>query len=192
MSAYTGRYHKQIRFFRLNVRAAQGKVELSGGGSPMMPCARMTFSVACLCALIGCGRSPAPSAQAEQHTLPLGANALEEEKVANPQTVVPVSVNNEQQDRGAIQFSPPFPERLEMFLPLEHTQSAARSSEEPNEMVELKGFITVDQPLAILSIDGVITTVSEGSEKYGVRVMAIQPPSVTYQRGRNRRTVSLK
>lgn len=121
------------------------------------------------------------------------ANAIQAAAVdESPPATTPVSADTEPNNRGVAQFSPPFPQRLEMFMPPERTQNATRNTDEPNEMVELKGFITVDQPLAILSIDGVVTTLAEGSEKYGLRVMSIQPPSVTYQRGRSRRTVSLK
>jgi hypothetical protein len=120
------------------------------------------------------------------------ANAIQAAAVDESPPPSPVSADTEPNNRGVAQFSPPFPQRMEIFIPPERTQNAARNTDEPNEMVELKGFITVDQPLAILSIDGVVTTLAEGSEKYGLRVMSIQPPSVTYQRGRSRRTVSLK
>jgi hypothetical protein len=44
----------------------------------------------------------------------------------------------------------------------------------------------------VLSIDGVISPVGEGGEKYGVQVISIQPPSVVLQRGRSRWTATLE
>jgi len=90
------------------------------------------------------------------------------------------------------QFTPPFPERVELFEPPKRAQSTIKRDDEHGETVELKGFINVDQPRVILSIDGVVSPVPEGGEKYGVRVIAIQPPSVVLQRGRNRWTATLE
>jgi hypothetical protein len=90
------------------------------------------------------------------------------------------------------QFSPPFPERTELFEPPKRAASSVRRDDEHGESVELKGFINVDQPRAVLSIDGVISPVAEGGEKYGVQVISIQPPSVVLQRGRSRWTATLE
>jgi hypothetical protein len=91
-----------------------------------------------------------------------------------------------------VAFTPPFPDRLELFEPPKRAQSTVRRDDEHGETVELKGFINVDRPRVILSIDGVISPVAEGGEKYGVTVIAIQPPSVVLQRGRNRWTATLE
>src|SRR3970282_142492 len=88
-------------------------------------------------------------------------------------------------------FSPPFPERLELFEPPKRAQSTVKRDDEHGESVELKGFINVDQPRVVLSIDGVISPIAEGGEKYGVQVISIQPPSVVLQRGRSRWTATL-
>jgi hypothetical protein len=90
------------------------------------------------------------------------------------------------------QFTPPFPDRTELFEPPKRATSSVRRDEEQGESVELKGFINVDKPRAVLSIDGVISPVAEGGEKYGVQVISIQPPSVVLQRGRNRWTATLE
>jgi hypothetical protein len=90
------------------------------------------------------------------------------------------------------QFSPPFPERLELFEPPKRAQGTVRRNEELGESVELKGFITVDEPRVVLSIDGVISSVPEGGEKYGVQVISIQPPTVVLQRGRDRWPATLE
>jgi hypothetical protein len=89
-------------------------------------------------------------------------------------------------------FTPPFPDRLELFEPQKRAQNSVRRDDEHGETVELKGFINVDQPRVILSIDGVISPVPEGGEKYGVRVISIQPPTVVLQRGRSRWTATLE
>ncbi len=89
-------------------------------------------------------------------------------------------------------FDPPFPERLELFEPPKRAQSAVRRDDGQGETVELKGFVRVDEPRVVLSIDGVIAPIPEGGEKYGVQVIAIQPPSVVLQRGRNRWTATLE
>jgi hypothetical protein len=90
------------------------------------------------------------------------------------------------------QFSPPFPERTELFEPPKRAASNVRRDDEHGETVELKGFINVDRPRAVLSIDGVVSPVAEGGEKYGVQVISIQPPSVVLQRGRSRWTATLE
>jgi len=89
------------------------------------------------------------------------------------------------------EFTPPFPQRQELFEPPQR-QSTARRDDSHGETVELKGFIDVDQPRVVLSIDGVIASVPEGGEKYGVQVISIEPPTVVLQRGRNRWPATLE
>ncbi|HEY3392366.1 MAG TPA: hypothetical protein VGK58_06650 [Lacipirellulaceae bacterium] len=91
-----------------------------------------------------------------------------------------------------VQFSPPFPDRLELFEPPKRAQGTVRRNDELGATVELKGFITVKEPRVILSIDGVISSVPEGGEKYGVQVISIQPPTVVLQRGRDRWPATLE
>lgn len=83
-------------------------------------------------------------------------------------------------------FTPPFPERVELFEPSKRADNSLRRSDEQGDTVELKGFINVDEPRVVLSIDGVVSPLAEGAEKYGVQVIRIQPPSVDLRRnGRN-------
>lgn len=89
-------------------------------------------------------------------------------------------------------FNPPFPDRLDLFAPSKRAENSVRRDDEHGESVELKGFINVDQPQVVLSIDGVVSPVPEGGEKYGVQVISIQPPSVVLQRGRNRWKATLE
>jgi hypothetical protein len=92
----------------------------------------------------------------------------------------------------AAPFTPPFPDRTELFEPPKRASGSVRRDEEHGESVELKGFINVDKQRALLSIDGVISPIAEGGEKYGVHVISIQPPSVVLQRGRSRWTATLE
>lgn len=89
-------------------------------------------------------------------------------------------------------FTPPFPERTDPFEPPKRAQTMVRRGDNPGETVELKGFVDVDGPRVVLAIDGIIAPLPEGGEKYGVRVISIQPPSVVLQRGRSRWTASLE
>ena len=92
----------------------------------------------------------------------------------------------------AATFDPPFPHRTELFEPPRGGQGTVRRDEEHGETIELKGFVDVDGPQVILSIDGVLSPIPAGGERYGVQVISIHPPSVVLQRGRNRWTASLE
>ena len=88
-------------------------------------------------------------------------------------------------------FTPPFPDRADLFEPPHNSASVAHREEEHGSTVELKGFVNVNGPEVVLAIDGVISPIPEGGEKYGVQVISIKPPSVVLQRGRSRWTASL-
>jgi hypothetical protein len=90
------------------------------------------------------------------------------------------------------EFTPPFPDRLELFQPPQRAEGMARRDDEHGESVELKGFIDVDEPRVVLSIDGVVSSLPQGGEKYGVQVISIEPPTVVLQRGRNRWPATLE
>jgi hypothetical protein len=89
-------------------------------------------------------------------------------------------------------FTPPFPDRIDLFEPPKRAQSTVRRDDEVGATVELKGFINVDEPRVVLSIDGVIAPIPEGGEKYGVQVISIDPPAAVLQRGRTRWTAKLE
>jgi hypothetical protein len=93
---------------------------------------------------------------------------------------------------AAAQFLPPFPNRNDLFEPPERAKGTVRRNDELGATVELKGFINVDRPRVVLSIDGVISSIEEGGEKYGVQVISIQPPTVVLQRGRDRWPATLE
>ena len=140
----------------------------------------------------GCHRSAEPAAEptaAVDAPMPTAAAQAKPEDKSAP---TPELANPTETAAHTAAFTPPFPDRLELFEAPKRAQSTVRRDDEHGETVELKGFITVDQPRVILSIDGVISPVPEGGEKYGVRVISIQPPSVVLQRGRNRWTATLE
>ena len=89
-------------------------------------------------------------------------------------------------------FDPPFPNRTSLFEPPRGGSNLVRRDEEHGETVELKGFVDVNGPQVILAIDGVLSPIPEGGEKYGVQVISIKPPQVVLQRGRSRWTASLE
>jgi hypothetical protein len=143
-------------------------------------------------ALLGCSQAdepvfkttPVAAAPATPPAAPEAQSVLQDEKSPD--------VDETQSKSDAVaEFTPPFPQRLELFEPPQR-QSTARRDDEHGETVELKGFIYVDEPRAVLSIDGVISSVPEGGEKYGVQVISIEPPTVVLQRGRNRWPATLE
>jgi hypothetical protein len=154
---------------------------------------RKTWWLVCMsAALYGCSSSSEPVADVPAN----GANAV----AAAAPTTQPVSAKphapelaNDQPTVATIaEFAPPFPGRVELFEPPKRAHSQVRHDDEHGSSVELKGFINVDEPKVVLSIDGVISPVPAGGEKYGVQVIAIEPPSVVLQRGRSRWTATLE
>ena len=150
-----------------------------------------TISLLCL-AIAGCSRADEPSVEPAAVATPAApeAGAAAQPAVESPHT--PDLAEPAAESPLVAEFSPPFPDRLELFEPPKRAQGTVRIDDEGGETVELKGFVNVDQPRVVLSIDGVISPIPEGGEKYGVQVIAIQPPSVVLQRGRNRWTATLE
>lgn len=136
---------------------------------------------AALLAFAGCGEAPPPLPKLPEPTRQPQAQQAEEEKTA------------EVADSVAL-WSPPYPQREDLFAPPQRSRTATRRSsggEGDDESVQLLGFVTVDEPKAVLSIDGVVASVAAGAQKYGIEVITITPPEVVLQRGRNRWTTSL-
>jgi hypothetical protein len=154
----------------------------------------LTFFVCVVALLVGCQSSDALSEQSSEAAI-ANAPAGEPSIVPTASEVVAADSrkNGETSPKAPVaQFSPPFPDRTELFEPPKRAASMTRRDEEHGETVELKGFINVDRPRVVLSIDGVVSPVAEGGEKYGVQVISIQPPSVVLQRGRSRWTATLE
>lgn len=84
------------------------------------------------------------------------------------------------------QYQPPFPDRIDLFVAPKRQGGAHSPAGESLEAVELLGFVNVDQPRAVLSINGTIAPIAAGAAQYGVEVISVQPPMVVLQRGRQR------
>jgi hypothetical protein len=155
---------------------------------------RKTWWLLCMStALIGCSssddalvESPPADASASDAAVPVGQPAV------TTAADTPELAEGQPAADAVAEFAPPFPGRDELFEPPKRAQSQVRHDDEHGATVELKGFINVDEPKVVLSIDGVISPVPEGGEKYGVQVIAIEPPSVVLQRGRSRWTATLE
>jgi hypothetical protein len=92
----------------------------------------------------------------------------------------------------AAAYQPPFPERVDLFVPPKRQGGVRIGQGEREDSVELLGFVRVDQPKAVLSINGLTMSLAEGGNEYGIEVISIQPPSVVLQRGRQRWQASLE
>ena len=104
-----------------------------------------------------------------------------------PQTLTPATATV-----AVAEFHPPFPGRTELFAPPRGAQTTVRRDDEHGDTIELKGFLNVNGPQVVLSIDGVLSPIPAGGEKYGVQVISINPPQAVLQRGRSRWTASLE
>ena len=149
---------------------------------------RRYFWLLCLAVVAGChsAEDPALTDEAEAPTPVAVAPA----KVSNAGAPTP-TLANPKVTAAQAEFKPPFQAR-ELFEPPKRAQGMVRRDDEHGQSVELKGFINVDGPRVVLSIDNVITIIPEGGEKHGVRVRSIQPPTVILERGRNRWPATLE
>lgn len=146
------------------------------------------FAMAML--FVGCSTGVDPAV--ESATPPVTPASAEPAQSESNSVPTPELANPKPTTAQPVAFTPPFPDRLELFEAPKRAQGTVKRDDEHGATVELKGFINVDQPRVILSIDGVVSPVPEGGEKYGVQVISIQPPSVVLQRGRNRWTATLE
>jgi hypothetical protein len=154
--------------------------------------ARRTCWLLCLGVVVGCQSAEKPAPVAAKSSKTTATNASSSTKTASAKSKTPTLANPKASSAHAAQFKPPFPDRTELFEPPKRAQNLVRRDDEHGQSVELKGFINVDKPRVVLSIDGVISPIPEGGEKYGVHVISIQPPKAVLQRGRNRWTATLE
>jgi hypothetical protein len=149
----------------------------------------LCFALVAATMLVGCGEELVVESPQAVATAPAPPEPPAPTPAA-PKTEPDVA-ESEATSRTVAQFTPPFPDRLELFEPLQRAEGTVQR-DDAGETVELKGFINVDQPKVLLAIDGVIAPIPEGGEKYGVQVISIEPPSVVLQRGRNRSKLTLE
>jgi hypothetical protein len=156
---------------------------------------RPAYLLLCLAVVIGCRSAdapvPAPIAAGETQT-PAPTTTAASANANNTAARAPELADPNVTSAQVAEFKPPFPERADLFEAPKRAQNTVRRDDEHGQSVELKGFVDVGEPHVILSIDGVISPIPEGGEKYGVQVIAIQPPKVVLQRGRNRWTATLE
>jgi hypothetical protein len=150
----------------------------------------------CLGIVAGCQSAEKPTAAPIAASPPMRtASAAVPAAPAKAKSSGPLTADLATQKVTAAQvaeFKPPFPERNDLFEAPKRAQGTVRRDDEQGQSVELKGFINVDQPRVVLSIDGVISPIPEGGEKYGVQVISITPPKAVLQRGRSRWTATLE
>lgn len=89
-------------------------------------------------------------------------------------------------------YTPPFPDRKNLFTPPKRQGGVQFKNGESEESVVLMGFVRVDEPLAVLSVNGEVVSIAEGAKQYGIEVISIHPPTVVLQRGRQRWQASLE
>lgn len=155
--------------------------------------ARRICWLLCIGIVAGCHSAVEPAPKAVGAATATSSVAATAGSTAAPAARKPELANPKSTQSQVAAFKPQFPERTDMFEPPKRAQSTLRRDEEHGQSVELKGFINVgDQPRVILSIDGVVSAIPEGGEKYGVQVLSIQPPKVMLQRGRNRWPATLE
>jgi hypothetical protein len=157
-------------------------------------CARR-ICLLCVAVIVGCRSAEepgaAPAAMNEKAAAaPIAAAAPAKAANAGPRT--PDLADPKAKPVHTVEFKPPFPERSELFEAPKRAQDTIRRDDGQGQTVELKGFVNVGQPEVVLSIDGVLSPIPEGGEKYGVHVISIQPPKAVLQRGRSRWTATLE
>src|SRR5262249_54865213 len=124
----------------------------------------------CLAAIVGCHAAEKPTAapvavSEKPAATPVAAAAPA--KPAKTAARTPDLANPKVASARVAEFKPPFPERNDLFEAPKRAQDAVRRDDEHGQTVELKGFVNVGQPQVVLSIDGVLSPIPEGGEKYG-------------------------
>lgn len=92
--------------------------------------------------------------------------------------------------QAMVDYVAPFPSRKDMFVPPRIKKNSPGSRVAEGD-VQLKGLVNIDEPKAILDIEGATTLLAVGGEKYGVKVVSIDDHQVTLQRGPTRWIASL-
>jgi hypothetical protein len=156
---------------------------------------RHAYLLLSFAALVGChsANAPAPAPDAiSKSPQPPPVTAATPAKPSSTTARTPDLANPKVTSAHVAEFKPPFPERTDLFEAPKRAQSTVRRDDEHGQSVELKGFVNVGEQRVVLSIDGVLSPIPEGGEKYGVQVISIQPPKAVLQRGRSRWTATLE
>jgi hypothetical protein len=129
--------------------------------------------------------TPAPLTLASQHP---PASAMQP---AMPDRAADAPANAGVTPTPVAEYQPPFPDRIDLFMPPKR-EGGARGQGDSDDTVQLLGFVEVDRPEAVLSINGLASPVAAGEIEDGVEVISIQPPMVLLQRGRQRWQATLE
>ena len=106
----------------------------------------------------------------------------------------PVDGDAELATTTAEEFRPPFPGRTELFRVDGDERATARVVRQQATDVadiQLKGFINVDRPRAILQVDGKVWIAHEGDVRDELTVVRVSPPNVTVTRHGERVELSI-
>lgn len=153
--------------------------------------------------LIGCGRPAdmpvtsqvdpvAEEAIASEPKAP-GTPIASELQAVDGKLEADYSEKQSEPNQETTEYEPPFPDRVDLFkVPRREGRGIATTTEGVEKSVELLGFVNVDFPQVVLSIDGIVTPLQEGSRVADIEVISIQPPAVVLQRGRQRWRAALE
>jgi len=180
--------------------------------TPLTSVVRLMCCLA-LCLLASCGgdppstaKAPSPAAKPMAADLPLPTDGKAEPKnnavteVAHQPDAETNSDGHAAEDREADvtdqpqpAFEPPFGDRVHLFAPPERDELPESVEPELRDEsdVQLKGFVNVGEPRALLMIGGEMAPLAAGDSTAGVKVISISPPEVVLERGRQRWKVSL-
>jgi hypothetical protein len=150
-----------------------------------------------LATVCGCGQTQSTETSFEPGGVVASTDAVAKEVVDEtlaPEELaetMPVAIDQEPVEKEiTTDYEPPYPDRVDLFLaPKREGRKSTDGGQE--DVVELLGFVNVDSQQAVLMINGMVYSVSEGDTQFGVEVISIQPPAIVLQRGRQRWQASL-
>jgi len=146
----------------------------------------------CLTLLLGNEQQPVAITEAALAVQPAEtkADSSDESPTAEQLAEAPVVVEEEP---VANQYELPFPDRINLFeAPKRQGKGIVKLDGQIETAIELLGFVNVDQQQVVLSVDGLVAALAEGSIQDGIEVISIQPPSVVLKRGKQRWQASLE
>jgi hypothetical protein len=127
----------------------------------------------------------------------LVSGCAENEPAAPPAEAVPAMAEaaplpeNAAVEIAEEQFTPPYPNRTELFIPPDLSTLAHLPTRSDGPNVVVRGFANVGGPRVVLEIDGKVRILAEGEKFEGMEVVAITPPMVSLQSGGDRWTARL-
>lgn len=148
------------------------------------------------CALVGCGEAKVspPAALTEAPAFVVKPEIKPEVKPVSEQPSAPKVEQAEPEPELLTEatFQPPYPHRENLFLAPKRSAKHENKRGILEQSVELLGFANVDGQRVILSINGEVVPMTEGSQTAGIEVISIHPPAVVLQRGRERWQATLE